>query len=118
MSGVSGSAAVPKPSPYLLHFERIGRTCGDFLVWWDRMWGAAGKNRILDMEIEELRRLRIEVKEGIELVVKCSNIAAWPEYKEVKYAKKLANLEKSLEALRLRLKEITNTTPKGFEYHA
>ncbi|XP_050158833.1 uncharacterized protein LOC126632451 isoform X1 [Malus sylvestris] len=56
-----------------------------------------------------------KLEEGTELIRKCSNVVEWTDRKMVKYANKLDDLVKFLEAFGQRLKRNNITMPKGFD---
>lgn len=53
----------------------------------------------LDRPEEELQKFTIQMKEGIQLIHKCSKVRAWNAYKRHKYANELVELDKSLQRL-------------------
>ncbi|XP_016651749.1 PREDICTED: probable disease resistance protein At5g66900 isoform X1 [Prunus mume] len=60
-------------------------------------------NRELDHPEQELKDLKEVMEKGIELVGKCFEVRKWQFYEKNKYANKLVELDKSLQALLRRL---------------
>ncbi|TQE07537.1 hypothetical protein C1H46_006857 [Malus baccata] len=110
--GHSVDEALSKPLPHLLLLERVGIRFQELNKYW---YPGADENRKLDMGVHEVKWFRIKVEEGTELIRKCSNVVEWTDQKMVKYANKLEDLVKFLEAFVQRLKRTNITKPKGFD---
>ncbi|TQE07538.1 hypothetical protein C1H46_006858 [Malus baccata] len=107
--GLTIDEALSKPNPRFFELERLKERIKMF-------WEAVPfRKSELDMGFDEVKRLRIKVEEGTELIRKCSNVVEWTDHKMVKYANKLDELDKFLEAFVQRLKRTNITKPKGFD---
>lgn len=68
------------------------------------------KNRAVEEKVwdgiafEELKGLRIQIEKGVELARKWCNVRVWTSDKKDKYTTKILDLDKSLQALAVRLK--------------
>lgn len=78
--------------------------------WFDGEQRAAEEKGWDRISFEELKKLTIQIEQGVKLARKCSDVdvSEWSPGKKSRYAATILDLEKSLQALVLRFKILPN----------
>ncbi|CAB4317847.1 unnamed protein product [Prunus armeniaca] len=92
------------------YWERIRPYLRSLRHWFDGEQRAAEEKGWDRISFEELKKLTIQIEQGVKLARKCSDVdvSEWSPGKKSRYAATILDLEKSLQALVLRFKILPN----------